>query len=128
MLLEKLALTQPFFIPEAPITGGNGTDVFGNINKLLDDINSSLANTLGYITTTVVLVGLIAIAALSIMTMFCDEQQAQRYKRWRTNVFKAILIVGIAGGILTVLAGVLSKAGLWTNPNNITSNLFNKQP
>lgn len=126
MLLKKLALTQPFFIPEVPVTGGNNTAVFGGIDKLLSDINTSLTAILGTITTTVVLVGLIAIAALSIMTMFCDEQQAQRYKRWRTNVFKAILIVGLAGGLLTLVAGILSAANLWIKPGQVTNSNFFK--
>ena len=99
--------------------------MFNGLNNVLTQMKSGLSATLTIVTSLVVIIGLLAIAVLSIMSMFVDEQQAQRYKRWRTNVFKAILIVGAAGGLLIFISQILNAANLWKKPGDITNDLFN---
>ena len=82
---------------------------FGDLNSKIQGITSGAGSLLTTLFGLTVVVGAIAIVVLSIIMMFTDEQAAQRYKRWRMNVIKAVAVALCVSLIFALIKGLLSE-------------------
>lgn len=87
--------------------------MFEPITEFLEKISEDAGALTTALLALALIAGVVIIIGLSIAMMFSDEQSSQRYKHWRTNVIKAVIIAGIAGAILGLVKNVLSDAGWW---------------
>lgn len=78
-----------------------------DITSKVQQITNTTGGLLSALFSLLLAAGAIAIVVLSIVMMFCDEQAAQRYKRWRMNVIKAVAVGMCVRLIFALIKGLV---------------------
>ena len=84
---------------------------FGDIGSLVNNIASGVGGIVGGLYLLAVTCGVAGVVILSILMMFSDEQAAQRYKRWRSNIIKAVVVALLIAWVFTIIKGIFN--GYW---------------
>lgn len=87
--------------------------MFSGFTTLFDTIQTSATQLIGTLLGLMLVLGALVIVGLSIAMMFSDEQSSMRYKHWRANVFKAVVVAGIAYAVLQAIKTGLDASGMW---------------
>lgn len=84
--------------------------MFSGLETFLKGLQTDVEGLITVLLGLAIILGTLVIVGLSIVMMFSDEQSAQRYKHWRTNVIKAVVVAGVIGA---VLFGIKNALGTW---------------
>ena len=87
--------------------------MFQGLQDFLEQLGEDVKGLIGVLLGVAIILGTLVIVGLSIVMMFSDEQSAQRYKHWRTNVIKAVVVAGVIGAVLLGIQTALTNAGYW---------------
>jgi predicted ferric reductase len=94
---------------------------FTDLNNHLSSITTGVSGLLTTLYLLAIVVGVTVIVVLSIVSMFCNEQDAIKYKRWRTNVVKAVVVALCIGAIFAIIKALAGNFWGQTNFNNLVT-------
>ena len=92
---------------------------FNGLNDLISNITTGVTGVITTLYLLAVTIGVAAVIVLSIITMFCNEQDAARYKRWRTNVIKAVIVALLIGAVFAFIKGIFGDYWAQNDMNNL---------
>jgi NADH:ubiquinone oxidoreductase subunit 6 (subunit J) len=90
---------------------------FGELNNIISSLGTGVTGLISALYILAIACGIAGVVILSILMMFSDEQASQRYKRWRMNIIKAVVVAMLIAWVFSIIKSIFGS--YWAR-NNFT--------